>query len=127
VNGAARPARVLVVDDDPNMLLVIAAALTDEGLHVQTAADGPSAMEVMQRIAPDLLILDVTLPSMDSGTIAERMRELRGEGASVLVITADGRAAEKARNLRAYSYLRKPFELTNLIAKVLSGLQRSSS
>jgi len=124
VNGAAQPARVLVVDDDPDMLLVIEAALSDEGLQVQTAADGPSAIDLMQLRPPDLLILDVTLPSMDSSSVAERMRELRGDAAPVLVITADGRAAEKARTLRAYGYLRKPFELTNLITSVLTGLQR---
>ncbi|MBV9132256.1 MAG: response regulator [Chloroflexi bacterium] len=124
MNGAAQPARVLVVDDDPDMLLVIEAALSDEGLQVQTAADGPSAIDLMQLRPPDLLILDVTLPSMDSSSVAERMRELRGDAAPVLVITADGRAAEKARTLRAYGYLRKPFELTNLITSVLTGLQR---
>ena len=124
MNGAAQPARVLVVDDDPDMLLVIEAALSDEGLQVQTAADGPSAIDLMQLRPPDLLILDVTLPSMDSSSVAERMRELRDDAAPVLVITADGRAAEKARTLRAYGYLRKPFELTNLITSVLTGLQR---
>ena len=124
MNGAAQPARVLVVDDDPDMLLVIEAALSDEGLQVQTAADGPSAIDLMQLRPPDLLILDVTLPSMDSSSVAERMRELCGDAAPVLVITADGRAAEKARTLRAYGYLRKPFELTNLITSVLTGLQR---
>ncbi|MBV8716528.1 MAG: response regulator, partial [Chloroflexi bacterium] len=79
MNGAAQPARVLVVDDDPDMLLVIEAALSDEGLQVQTAADGPSAIDLMQLRPPDLLILDVTLPSMDSSSVAERMRELRGD------------------------------------------------
>lgn len=124
MNPQSPSARVLVVDDDPNMLRVIGAALSDEGLAVQTAPDGQTALDLMQQVAPDLLVLDVTLPSMDSTSVAERMRELRGESAPVLVITADGRAAEKARTLRAYSYLRKPFDLNNLISTVLTGLGR---
>jgi DNA-binding response OmpR family regulator len=115
--------RILVVDDDVDMLSVIQGALSDEGLTVQTATDGPRALDLIAHGGPpDLLILDVTLPTRDSTNVAERMRELRGESAPVLVITADGRAAEKARRLRAYSYLRKPFELGNLIATVRQGL-----
>jgi two-component system, OmpR family, response regulator len=113
-----RPARVLVVDDDPNILRVIAGALSDEGLVVDTAPDGERALVLLERDVPDLLILDVTLPTMDSSIVADRLRELCGDGAPVLVITADGRAVEKARHLRAYGYLRKPFELSSLITSV---------
>jgi len=113
---------VLVVDDDLNMLSAIEGALTDEGLVVQTAANGPRAVDLIERTQPDLLILDVTLPTRDSAVVARRMRDVRGANAPVLVITADGRAAEKARLLHAYSYLRKPFELSKLIATVMDGL-----
>ena len=114
--------RVLVVDDDPNILSAIEGALSDEGLIVQTAGDGPRAVDLIERTPPDLLILDVRLPTQDSDTVARRMRDVRGADAPVLVITADGRAAEKARTLQAYSYLRKPFELNRLITTVMKGL-----
>jgi DNA-binding response OmpR family regulator len=116
---------ILVVDDDINILAAIAGALTDEGHVVHTASDGPRAISLIEARPPDLLILDVTLPSMDSASVAAYMRELRGDAAPVLVITADGRAAEKARTLRAYAYLRKPFDLARLIATVERGLQRN--
>jgi two-component system OmpR family response regulator len=113
---------VLVVDDDLNILSAIAGALADEGLIVQTAPNGPRALDLIEEMQPDLLILDVTLPSQDSAMVARRMRDVRGANAPVLVITADGRAAEKARTLQAYSYLRKPFDLGRLIATVMDGL-----
>jgi two-component system, OmpR family, response regulator len=124
---SAPSARVLVVDDDPNILRVIAGLLSDEGLVVDTAPDGERALVLLERNAPDLLILDVTLPAMDSSVIADRLRELRGETAPVLVITADGRAVEKARHLRAYGYLRKPFDLSNLLTSVWRVLGNSSA
>jgi DNA-binding response OmpR family regulator len=114
--------RVLVVDDDLNMLSAIEGALSDEGLVVQTAPNGPRALDLIEQMQPDLLILDVALPSQDSAVVARRMRDLRGANAPVLVITADGRAAEKARTLQAYSYLRKPFDLGKLISTVMDGL-----
>jgi DNA-binding response OmpR family regulator len=114
---------VLVVDDDLNILAAIAGALMDEGHRVTTAADGARAVRLMEEGVPDLLILDVTLPSMDSASVATRMRDLRGALAPVLVITADGRAAEKARTLQAYGYLRKPFDLGQLIDLVERGLR----
>lgn len=113
---------VLVVDDDLNILSAIEGALSDEGLIVQTAPNGARALDLIERMQPDLLILDVTLPSRDSAVVARRMRDVRGANAPVLVITADGRAAEKARTLQAYSYLRKPFDLGKLIATVMDGL-----
>ena len=115
---SARSRRVLVVDDDPNILRVIEGVLTDEGLVVDTAPDGEHALVLLERNTPDLLILDVTLPAMDSGAVADRWREVCGQTAPVLVITADGRAVEKARRLRAYGYLRKPFDLSSLLTSV---------
>jgi CheY-like chemotaxis protein len=122
---SARARRVLVVDDDVNMLRVIEGALTDEGLEVQIAPDGERAVALLEsQQLPDLLILDVTLPVLDSGRVAARLRERGGEATPVLVITGDGRAQEKARRLGAYSYLRKPFDLGRLVSTVWHGLGR---
>jgi DNA-binding response OmpR family regulator len=116
---------ILVVDDDVDIVAAIEGALSDEGHAVRTANDVSRAIDLIEQHPPDLLILDVTLPSMDSASVAARMRDLRGDTAPVLVITGDGRAAEKARRLRAYAYLRKPFDLGRLIATVERGLVQS--
>ena len=117
----AHDRRVLVVDDDPDMLHIIRGVLQDEGFSVATAGDGGLALSVARREPPDLAVLDYTLPMLDSRQLAARLRELRGAALPVLVITADGQAADKARRLGAYAYLRKPFELGELLAAVRRG------
>lgn len=117
----SRP-RVLVVDDDRDMLSVIKAVLEDDDFAVETAADGREALVVARLRAPDLLVLDVTLPVLDSDHVAAQVRELVGPAIPILVITADGRASAKARRLGAYAYLRKPFELDHLMTEIHRGL-----
>jgi two-component system, OmpR family, response regulator len=117
-----RPARVLVVDDDAGILDFIRGVLEDEGHTVMTVADGGEAVAVAQQFVPDLMIVDVTLPVVSGHRVAAHLRELRGESFPVLVITADGQAVEKARQLRAYAYLRKPYELDALLDSVREGL-----
>jgi DNA-binding response OmpR family regulator len=119
-----RPARVLVVDDDADVLNVIRGVLEDEGHTVMAVMDGGQAVSVAEDFAPDLLIVDVTLPVLSGHFVTAHVRELRGEAFPVLVITADGQAVEKARQLGAYAYLRKPFELDELLERVALGLTR---
>jgi CheY-like chemotaxis protein len=118
---------VLVVDDDPDMLRVIRAVLEDEGIQVTTAADGGRAVAIAEQRAPDLAVLDMTLPVLDGSQVAARLRDLLGGEFPVLAITADGHAAEKARQLAAYTYLRKPFDLGDLVTEVWRGLARKLS
>ena len=120
----ARSARVLVVDDDAAILNFIRGVLEDEGLTVMAVEDGGQAVSVAQQFEPDLMIVDVTLPVLSGHGVAARLRELRGEAFPVLMITADGQAVEKARQLGAYAYLRKPFELDALLDCVRLGLAR---
>jgi DNA-binding response OmpR family regulator len=115
-------ARILVVDDDTDVLSFLRGALEDEGLTVMTATDGAQAVAHAEHFGPDLLVLDATLPVLSSQGVAKQMRELRGRAFPVLVITADGQAAEKARRLGAYAYLRKPFELNHFVELVWRGL-----
>ena len=103
--------RVLVVDDDPDMLRVIRDVLEDEGLIVETAADGGQALSIARELPLDLAVVDVTLPVLDGSQLAQHLRTLRGVHFPILAITADGQAADKARRLGAYAYLRKPFDL----------------
>jgi DNA-binding response OmpR family regulator len=114
--------RVLVVDDDVQILNFIQGALEDEGLTVMSATDGGRAVEIAKHFEPDLLIVDVTLPVLSGHAVASSLRAFRGKAVPVLVITADGHASEKARQLNAFAYLRKPFELDDLVDEVRRGL-----
>jgi|SRR5579859_582794 len=126
---------VLVVDDDPDMLRVIRDVLEDEGILVTTAADGGRAVAIAKASAeasaeprtPDLAVLDMNLPVLDGNRVAARLRDLLGERFPVLLITADGHAADKARRSAAYTYLRKPFDLGDLVTEVWRGLARTIS
>jgi CheY-like chemotaxis protein len=117
---------VLVVDDDRDMLEVIRGVLEDHGLTVDTATNGLQALALVERRAPDLVVLDVTLPVGSSRRVADRVHQLPGAAVPVLVITADGHAPDKASRLGAYAYLRKPFELVDLLGVVWEGLGRTS-
>jgi DNA-binding response OmpR family regulator len=122
--GHTQPRRVLVVDDDGDILEFIRGVLEDEGLTVQTASDGAQAVELSEEFGPDLMILDATLPVLSSHRVATLVRDVRGREFPVLVITADGQAVAKARRLGAYAYLRKPFDLNHLVDAVWDGLRR---
>jgi CheY-like chemotaxis protein len=119
-----RAKRVLVVDDDPDMRRAINEVLIDQGLRVDLAGDGREALDRARDAAPALVILDITLPIVDGFTVADELRQRFGV-LPILAITADGRAPQKARRVGAYAYLRKPFELDDLLATVARGLGRS--
>lgn len=114
---------VLVVDDDALMRETICWALSDEGLTVETAGDGQQAINQADRLNPSVVVLDMTLPDVSGEEVASRLRARQREMPLLLLITADGRAAEKARRVGAYAYLHKPFELDHLVNTVRAGLE----
>lgn len=113
---------ILVVDDDPDLRYAIRWALEDEGLVVTTAADGREALDIGARDRPALVVLDMGLPIVSGDGVAAGIHEAHGSAVPILVITADGRAMEKARRVGAFDYLHKPFELDDLVAAVRRGL-----
>jgi DNA-binding response OmpR family regulator len=113
---------VLVVEDDAVVRRLICRALEEDGLRVVPAANGQVAIEHARRHAPALVVLDVTLPLLSSDAVAERIRAILGDQVPILVITADGHPAEKARVLRAFSYLQKPFDIDELVGTVRRAL-----
>src|SRR4051794_27638034 len=115
-------ALILVVDDDPQVRQWVHDVLESEGLEVATAADGRQALDLVASRAPALVVLDVTLPGPDGANAGQKLREALGSQVPILLITADGRAAEKAAQIQAYAYLRKPFTLDDLLAAVRHGL-----
>lgn len=116
------PAPVLVVDDDPHIRRLLEWALEDEGIVVETAADGYEAIARLAQRRPALVVLDMGLPGVDGYAVAESLRATYGGAVPILVLTADGRAAAKAQRVGAFAYFPKPFELDELIATVQRGL-----
>ena len=110
---------ILVVDDDPAMQQTITMILEDEGYTVLVAGDGIEALAVLQQTSPAAIVLDITMPRMDGYAFAEELgrRGLR-PAIPVMVLTADGRAAEKARRIGAEGYLAKPFSVLALVGEI---------
>jgi len=125
-HGSAPPDRgdpsqecpILVVDDDPQLRHVIRLTLEEEGLTVETAADGHQALARATRYRPRLVVLDMGLPRLDGAALAVELRAILGQSLPLLVISADGNIVEKARRVGARAYLAKPFELDALAAAV---------
>ena len=109
---------VLVVEDDSDLRQTIQWLLEDEGFKVETASDGKEALERARQRKPSLVLLDMNLPILDGYGVASGLHSIYGSAISIVTMTADGRAAEKAQRIGAISYLSKPFELDTLINTV---------
>lgn len=114
---------VLVVDDDHNLRKTIQWMLEEEGFLVHTAADGQEAVEQAMTQQPALIVLDMGLPLLDGGEVAKQIRARYGTAVPIVLITADGRAEEKSRRVGAASFLRKPFDMDDLIHTVQQALK----
>ena len=121
-------ARLLVVDDEPNILELLATSLRFAGFEVTTATNGRDALAEARRYRPDLVVLDVMMPDMDGFDVVRRMR---GEGATVpvLFLTARDATEDKVAGLTVGGddYVTKPFSLEELIARVRAVLRRTGN
>ena len=124
MSASAEGALILVVDDDPRVRQVIQWALEDEGYAV-VAADGPEqAVAAATARRPEVVVLDYGLPNQDGATVAMRLRAVTGDAAlPIVLVTADGRASEKAERAGAVAYLHKPFDVGELVEVVESARQ----
>jgi DNA-binding response OmpR family regulator len=109
------------VDDDPDVRQVLRWALEDAGFDVFAAADGPTAFAQVELRTPGVVVLDHGLPITDGTQVAAGLRQICGEDLPILIVTADGRAAEKARTAGAYGFLHKPFDDAVLVDAVRRG------
>lgn len=114
-------ARVLIVEDEKNILLSLQFLLDKEGYAVATARDGAEALRLLDEQAPDLVLLDVMLPVLDGFEVCRRVRANPAlHGTWIMLLTARGRETEVARGLAlgADTYLTKPFSTRDLMQKV---------
>lgn len=123
----SRRARVLIVDDEPNIVLSLEFLLQREGYEVAVARDGAQALATAAAAPPDLVILDLMLPDVDGFEICRMLRESRPAGElAIVLLTARGRDAERQRGIEegADAYVTKPFSTRELIALVRERLDR---
>ena len=119
-------ARLLVVDDEPNIRELLATSLRFAGFEVYAAADGGSALRLAREVEPDLVVLDVMLPDMDGFTVTRRLRE-KGQHVPVLFLTARDDTADKVQGLTVGGddYVTKPFSLDEIVARIRAILRRT--
>ncbi|HOP15333.1 MAG TPA: response regulator [Gammaproteobacteria bacterium] len=122
---------VLIVDDEPNIVLSVEFLMKREGHTVLTAGDGQEALDVLAAKHPDLMILDVMMPRKNGFEVCSEVRvsaDPRIAQMPILMLTAKGREAEmkKGLSLGADAYITKPFSTHELVAKVNELLVRAT-
>jgi DNA-binding response OmpR family regulator len=119
--------RILVIEDEPQMLLGLRDNLELEGYEVQTAGDGDEGLQKAATFQPDLVILDVMLPRKNGFDVCRELRA-RSITTPVVMLTARNQETDKVLGLElgADDYVTKPFSITELLARVRAVLRRSS-
>jgi two-component system, OmpR family, response regulator len=121
-------ARLLVVEDDPNILELLSASLRFAGFDVSTATSGSAAVNAAKDRRPDLVVLDVMLPDLDGFEVIRLMRE-SGTRTPVVFLTARDATDDKIRGLTlgGDDYVTKPFSLEELTARIRAVLRRTTA
>ncbi|HEX4805729.1 MAG TPA: response regulator transcription factor [Conexibacter sp.] len=119
---------VLVVDDEPTIVEVVARYLARAGFQAREAFDGPGALEAARRERPDLVVLDVMLPGLDGIEVMRRLHEQPGEPVPVILLTARAEESDRLIGLRrgADDYVVKPFSPAELVARVEAVMRRAA-
>ena len=118
-----RPARVLVVDDEPNIRALLSQTLRLVSFEVRTAETGTEAVSAAREFRPDIVVLDVMLADIDGFEVARRL----GDGVPVLFLTARDRVEDRVQGLTlgADDYVAKPFSLEEVVLRIRAILRRS--
>ncbi|MFA5507209.1 MAG: response regulator [Vulcanimicrobiota bacterium] len=126
----AQSAKVLVVDDEPNVLRSLVQYLTIEEFTVETASNGQEALEKVDSFNPELILLDVMMPGMDGFEVLDKVKEKPGHSDTpVIMLTAKDQSSDVLKGYQsgATSYLVKPFNLDELVETINQTLERSKS
>jgi DNA-binding NarL/FixJ family response regulator len=120
--------KLLLIDDDPNLILLVKDYLEFRGYMVTTAENGREALEILEKELPDMIICDVMMPEMDGYTFVDRIRQDNRAGwIPVMFLSAKGQSQDKVKGLNtgADVYMVKPFEPEELVAQVESSLKQA--
>ena len=120
--------RLLLIDDDPNLILLVKDYLEFRGYEVITAENGREALEVLEQEIPDMIICDVMMPEMDGYSFVNQVRqEERTSWIPILFLSAKGQSQDKIKglNIGADVYMVKPFEPEELVAQVEASLKQA--
>jgi DNA-binding response OmpR family regulator len=117
--------KVLIVDDEPNIVLSLEFLMKQQGYETRVARDGEEALAEVARFRPDLVLLDVMLPRRDGFEVCQRLRADGWSDLKILMLTAKGRDVEieKGLALGADGYVTKPFSTAELVARVADMLE----
>lgn len=109
--------KILVVDDEPNILLSLEFILEEEGFEVRTAADGEEALVAAREFGPALVLLDVAMPLKDGYEVCRQLKAAGAAAPKVVMFTAKGQPLEKRKGLEvgADAYVTKPFHTPELL------------
>ena len=124
--GGTSRERVLVVDDDPPLRRMLERTLVAEGFEVTVAGDGGAALVQTERSAPDVIVLDVTMPGLDGLAVCRRLRS-KGLSTPILMLTARDAVPDRVAGLEAGAddYLIKPFAVQELLARLRALIRRT--
>ena len=127
--SAGNHRRLLLIDDDPNLILLVKDYLEFRGYEVITAENGREALEVLEQETPDMIICDVMMPEMDGYSLVSAIRQdPKTSWIPVLFLSAKGQSQDRVKglNIGADVYMVKPFEPEELVAQVESSLKQAS-
>lgn len=113
--------RILIADDEPNIVVSLEFLMKREGFDVQVAMDGEAALQAIAAQLPDLILLDIMLPKKDGFEVCQQIRaNPQWQSLKVVMLTAKGRDTEVSKGLAlgADAYMTKPFSTRDLVAQV---------
>jgi DNA-binding response OmpR family regulator len=126
----SRKTRILVVDDEPNIVQTLKDRLEMNEYAVETAANGEEGLRIAREKTPDMVLLDVIMPIMDGHEMLEKLRQNEwGRNISVIMLTARSQAQDiaRARACNIDDYIIKPFDLSELLEKIENILERKKT
>lgn len=114
------PGKVLIVDDEPNIVTSLQFLMKKSGFETSVARDGDEALTEVERFRPDLLLLDVMMPKRDGFEVCQKLRASGWTELKIILLTAKGRETEVAKGLAvgADAYVTKPFSTRELVEQV---------
>ncbi len=120
--------KILIVDDEPSIVVPLQFLMEQNGYEVRTAATGEEGIEALSTFGPDLVLLDIMLPGMDGFETCQRIREIpEGRNAKIIFLTAMGREMDiaKGMSLEPDDYITKPFANADVVRRVRKILEAS--